>query len=382
MLQACSNLIGARLESHHLERPTIERIVRSSPALTSLSLYGNVASFEICRDIAAFCPYLRELDVSYTADLTDAGLLCIATACQKLRVLKIAGAGSFEEETLAAIRDLPYLEYLCLAKCRVTDKGLRALARGGLGLRKLDLSSCSLVTLQGISELAHQVPYLESLDLSVLLQSRKQNLDCLTEFLQSVPTLRELNLEQAGFVTDNVIRDTGDEALTELRCLGLSFCQRITDDLVVYLLRHCQHLERIDLDNTSVTDAVVAAAIDCSRVRPRALPPLRIMLYDCPHVTWHAVEDVMTHNLKCCTLSSWVGRMVFLKASPDMQTDFARHYDLLLEKRYQEAAAAAETFSCKHMRNDVLTADEQNLPDQRGLVWQAPPARLRSCIVM
>jgi Leucine Rich repeat len=164
---------------------------------------------------------LRSLDLQSAVSITDAGMMHLAkmTGPREITV----GSPAISEAGIAQLARLPHLQKLSLR--RVTEGGLAHLA--------------GLTELQELS--------LIGADMSDAWLARFKNLK----------NLHRLNLACNYRITNDGLSHLA--GLTELHDLDLSYCHKITDTGLRHL-RTFSKLRRLNLDETWVSDAEVAAA--------------------------------------------------------------------------------------------------------------------------
>jgi F-box/leucine-rich repeat protein 2/20 len=99
-----------------------------------------------------------------------------------------------------------------------------------------------------------------------------------------------------------------------LRHLCISYCENLGDAGMLPILKACTHLASLDMDNTRISDLVLAEAASGLRNRNRAARGLtsserpevglRIEAYDCANVTWTGVREVLSRNAEITRPSS------------------------------------------------------------------------------
>lgn len=139
-LSGCSNLTDV----------SISMLAKSAPGLISLNLIGcNKVSDKGIIEIARNCYKLRVLNMQF-CDLTDASLVALANTFDR------------DEE------GCPELQVLDVTWChRITDRGLKALARGCPDLKRLAVACNGFISEDGVTEIVQHCHQLRELDLSL-----------------------------------------------------------------------------------------------------------------------------------------------------------------------------------------------------------------------
>jgi F-box/leucine-rich repeat protein 2/20 len=170
-------------------------------------------------------------------------------------------------------------------------------------LRHLDLSRCNRLTSMGVKILAHLVPDLEGLQLSGCTALTDI---ALSDVLASTPRLTHLDLEELAELTNSLLSESLSKApcAPGLEHLSISYCENLGDTGMLPVIRACSNLKSIDMDNTRISDLVLAEAASmvrsrssrttCARSRPRI--GLAMIVYDCQNVTWTGVREVLSRN--------------------------------------------------------------------------------------
>jgi len=234
---------------------------------------------------------LRQLDVSACYSLTSRGLclgLCSTVSpLLHLTSLNVAYCSSLCDSFIVEMtRSLPGLTKLDISSCSVSDIGLRAICSRLTGLRSLRLAWCRDITdagLLGVPDLDADSPQdhgdgtvgrcrctrrHQSLNIfnppkhgpvKVLTMPKSEHSLDEADF-RPITNLRNLRL--LDLTSCNRISDAGVSqvmAFTELRCLYLSLCTKLTDMSLAAIGAGLPSLEELHLALlTSVTDAGVA----------------------------------------------------------------------------------------------------------------------------
>jgi F-box/leucine-rich repeat protein 2/20 len=322
VVKACKNLINATLEGcRNFQRSTLHSLLRSNERLAVLNLTGLTAVTNgTCKIIAQSCPSLEMFNVSWCTHMDARGIRAVILGCPKLRDLRAGEVRGFNNIDLAQdIFEKNGLEKLVLSGCvDITDEALQTMVVGVdpeidiltdrpmvpvRKLRHLDLSRCNRLTSAGVKSLAHYVPELEGLQLSGCTALTDT---ALMELLESTPRLTHLDLEELLELSNTLL----SEHLAKAPCaprlvhLSISYCENLGDTGMLPVVRACTSLESIDMDNTKVSDLVLAEAASmvrsrssrttCSRSRPRV--GLRMIVFDCQNVTWTGIREVLSRN--------------------------------------------------------------------------------------
>jgi F-box/leucine-rich repeat protein 2/20 len=322
VVKACRNLINATLEGcRNFQRATLHSLLKSNERLANLNLTGLTAvTNATCRIIAQSCPSLEMFNVSWCTHMDARGIRTIIVGCPKLRDLRAGEVRGFNSIELAQdIFETNNLERLVLSGCAdITDEALQTMITGqdpevdiltdiplvpARRLRHLDLSRCSRLTSAGVKTLAHLVPDLEGLQLSGCTALTDL---ALTDLLATTPRLTHLDLEELAELTNTLLSETLAKAPCApiLEHLSISYCENLGDTGMLPVVKACTSLRSIDMDNTKISDLVLAAIATmvrsrssrttCARSRPRV--GLRLVIFDCSNVTWTGICEVLSRN--------------------------------------------------------------------------------------
>lgn len=322
VVKACKNLINATLEGcRNLQRTTLHSLLRNNGKLAHLNLTGLTAvTNTTCKLIAQSCPQLEFLNVSWCKHVDASGIKWLVEGCPRLKDLRAREIKGFDSQEVAqVIFKTNNLERLLLSGCSdLSDTILKTMIHGvnpqidiltdlpivpPRKLRHLDLTRCSSLTTQGVKALGHLVPNLEGLSLAHCASLTDAALE---PILATTPRLTHLDLEDCRGLTNHVLSEHLAKApcAPHLEHLCISSCENLGDTGMLPVLRNCTSLHSVHVDNTRVSDLVLAeAAVMVRRRASRTLDPhqrpqigLSIVAYDCQHVTWTGVREVLSRN--------------------------------------------------------------------------------------
>lgn len=322
IVKSCRNLINATLEGcRNFQRSTLHSLLRTNGNLTNLNLTGlNAVNNSTCKIVAQSCPSLEVFNVSWCTTVDTRGINYVIMGCPNLKDLRVKEVKGFDYLELAEnIFKTNNLERLLLSGCSdITNEFLRVMITGKdpeidiltdlpivpvRKLRHLDLSRCALLTGAGFKVLAHMVPDLQGLQLSSCIRMTDEGL---SELLSNTPRLTHLDLEELSQLTNTLL----SEDLAKSPCapflehLSISYCENLGDAGVLPVIRACTSLTSVDMDNTRISDLVLAEAAAMVRTRAshtsnrhnRPRIGLRIVAFDCQNVTWTGIREVLTRN--------------------------------------------------------------------------------------
>jgi F-box/leucine-rich repeat protein 2/20 len=392
--------------------------------LTGLSAVTNTS----CNIIAESCPQLESFNVSWCQKVEARGIKAILDACTKLKDLRAGEVKGFDSVVTAeSIFNTNRLEKLVLSGCsELNDETLKIMMQGvhpeidiltGLPvvpprrLRHLDLSRCIRLTSAGVKAIGHMVPDLEGLQLS----GCKSLTDAALEpILASTPRLTHLELEDLDEITNSLLSEHLSKApcAGNLEHLALSYCENIGDLGMLPVMQKCIRLKSAELDNTRISDLVLAEAASMVIKRSKPSPSadtrpkvtLRLAVYDCQNVTWTGIREVLFRNAQVRPMMGQPGRITYptetigLKCFYGFQMTVDEHQkrvlrgDLVsagrLERKWadymqanEEAGAGGAGYRRRRRRArhaQALHADEED----GGIVGRRRARTLGSCSVM
>ena len=322
VVKACKNLINATLEGcRNFQRSTLHNLLKSNERLANLNLTGLTAVTNgTCKIIAQSCPSLEMFNVSWCTHMDARGIRTVILGCPKLRDLRAGEVRGFNSIELAQdIFETNRLERLVLSGCAdITDQALQTMIVGQepevdiltdlpmvptRKLRHLDLSRCNHLTSVGVKVLTHMVPELEGLQLSGCTALTD---NALADLLATTPRLTHLDLEELAELTNSLLSEHLSKApcAPNLEHLSISYCENLGDTGMLPVIRACTSLRSVDMDNTRISDLVLAESASMVRSRssrttcPRSRPliGLRMVVFDCQNVTWTGIREVLSRN--------------------------------------------------------------------------------------
>jgi F-box/leucine-rich repeat protein 2/20 len=326
VVKACRNLINATLEGcRNFKRSTLHSLLKANDKLAHLNLTGLAAvNNTTCKIVAESCPQLEVFNVSWCKHMDARGLKYIIDACPKLTDLRAGEIKGFSNLDVAtSLFHTNTLHRLVLAGCDdLTDAALKTILHGPdpeidiltnlpivppRKLRHLDLSRCTRLTSTGIQALAHLVPHLQGLQLSGVTHLTDAGLE---PVLATVPRLSHLEMEDCAELSNALLAHHLAKApcAGTLEHLSVSYCANLSDAGVLPVVRACTALRTVYLDNTRVSDLVLAEAAGVVRERVGKgagrrgslgrgpVVSLNMVVYDCPNVTWTGVREVLSRN--------------------------------------------------------------------------------------
>ena len=328
---ACQNLEHFSLEGCRIDRGSVHSFLLFNTHLVHINFCGvqAITNSEL-RTIAHRCPQLEFLNVSWCNFLDTKGLHRIVQCCSKLKELKASETGGWtEKEFILDLFKRNTLERLVVAHSDIDDEALQLLFQGSdpkidpltdkaivppRKFRHLNFSRCNSLTDKGIQCLSHNVPQLAGLQVSHITNLTD---DAFKHLFEQTPLLTHLDMEEIDDITNSTLQTLAQSPCAPiLQHLNISYCENLGDTGMLPIIKHCQDLRTVDMDNTRVSDLVLTEAAaqvrerDYQQITPFAgtldrngnvprIPPkvaLHLTVYDCQNVTWTGIREIMSRN--------------------------------------------------------------------------------------
>jgi F-box/leucine-rich repeat protein 2/20 len=328
LLDACTNLRSLSLKGCRIDGTTIHSFLHAKDRLVLIDLsYHEGVTNNAMNIIAASCPKLERLNVSWCNNVDTHGLHRVVEACPKLKDIQaseVDGWGNIEFMQQLFLRNS--LERLVLTNCgSLTDESLAVLMQGrhsGAALfsnrptippRKLnylDLTQCLNISNRGIRKLVNNIPKMQKLKLSMC---RGIVDETLVQLLPTTPVLTGLDLGELEQLTSAMLHSLASSPCARhLRYLRVTDCIKIDDTGMLAVLRSCTNLWSLEMDGTPISDLVlIEAALMVSRRTHRTiiaddapfLPTIGLSLsvHECFKVTWIGIREILSCNTKVIT---------------------------------------------------------------------------------
>lgn len=193
------------------------------------------------------------------------GIKKVINGCRYLNDLRAAECRGFNDPlTLEAIFKANTLKQLHLSGCdSLTNESIRILMEGieaeldpitsrttapPRKLRHLDLKRCSELTDVALTTMAGNVPYLEGLELGHVTNLTDAGFATL---LPTLPKLTHLDLEECSALTNEMLLELAKAPCAkQLQVLQLSFCENLSDEGLIAVVKNCTALKNLELDNS------------------------------------------------------------------------------------------------------------------------------------
>lgn len=312
---ACRNVVNFSLEGTRVDKSSIHYFLLRNPRLEYLNLSTlSTVTNSAMKIISQSCPHLGILNVSWCSNVDTKGLMKIVQSCSRLRDLRASEIRGFDDEDFALqLFERNTLERLIMSRTDLTDQSLTVLMQGvnpafdvlndrpivpPRRFKHLDLHQCADITDDGARSLAHNVPSLEGLQVSLCSELTD---DAIIDIVRTTPRLSHLEVEDLENLTNHTLIDIANSpCASQLEHLNISYCESLGDIGMLQIMKNCPNIRSVEMDNTRVSDLTLMEA--SSRVRMRGydetLPQvgLRLVVFDCANVTWAGVKEVLSSN--------------------------------------------------------------------------------------
>ena len=265
MANACRNLVSASLEGCKFDRAAMTSIITRNPHLVQLNFTGLSAfTNATCKLLAKSCPMLETLNVSFCGHADGHGLRKVVEACRHLRDLRACELNMNDPMLMQALFVRNTLERLQLGETTgVTDEMVRLLVEGAdpvidpatdrsmappRKLAHLDLRKCTRLTDNALRHLADNVPQLRRLELGGVVGLTDAGF---AQLLPTVPRLSHLDVEECVELTNAMLVSLAESpAAKRMLHLQVSQCENMSDPGFIEVLRKCERLRELEMDNS------------------------------------------------------------------------------------------------------------------------------------
>ncbi|KAA8536797.1 hypothetical protein F0562_029275 [Nyssa sinensis] len=196
-----------------------------------------------CRNL--LCLKLESCDL-----LTEKSLNCLGSCCLLLEELDLTDCSGVNDSGLNSLSKCSELLCLKLGLCtNISDKGLVCIASNCTKLRELDLYRCTGIGNDGLGALSSGCKKLEKLNLSYCIEVTDRGM----EFLSHLEVLSDLELRGVVNITGAGLTAlaAGCKRLSEL---DLKHCENIDDSGFWSLAYYSRNLRQINLSHSAISD--------------------------------------------------------------------------------------------------------------------------------
>ncbi|KAL4873319.1 hypothetical protein BDV12DRAFT_160829 [Aspergillus spectabilis] len=311
----CRNVVNFSLEGSRIDKTATHCFLLRNQRLQYINLSGlDSVTNSAMKIIAKSCHQLRTLNISWCINVNTSGLKKVIKACPILTDLLASEIRGFADTGLPAeLFKRNSLERLDISRTDITDESLQVLMQGidpemdvledraivpPRRLKHLDLHQCSALTDDGVKSLAYNLPKIVGLQLSGCTELTDASV---VPIIQTAPHLTHLELEELEHLGNRTLVELAKSPCAPfLEHLNVSYCEALSDPGMLQVMKSCPSLRFVEMDNTRISDLTLTEA--SFRVRKRGydenLPQigLRLVIFDCPNVTWVGVRDIMSGN--------------------------------------------------------------------------------------
>ena len=214
--------------------------------------------------LAHSCRHVESLDVSFCCNADGRGLRRIVDGCRNLKELRACELNMNDPGLMQALFKTNRVQRLHLANTNgLTDDFIRVLVEGvdpaidpftdrssapARKLVQLDLGNCVHLTDDSLRHLSGSIPHVRNLNLA----GNPFFTDAgFAELLPTVPDLVHLDIEECSELTNatlvNIARSPAAKTLVHL---AVSYCENMGDSGMVHVLRKCERLGNLEMDNS------------------------------------------------------------------------------------------------------------------------------------
>lgn len=328
LAEACGNLQNLSLKGCGINPDTLHSFLNVTNKLVHIDLSGlEAATNRTMSILAANCDKLEHLGVSWCDNINTWGLQIVIETCSALKDIRAGKVSGWENvEIMQQLFLRNSLECLVLTNCdSLTNESMAVLIEGKESdinnstgrpiipprrLKRLDLTRCRGISDHGVRKLVNNVPEIEDLRLA---KCRGIFDETLTRLLPTTPVLAHFDVEGLEELTDTVPHSlASSRCARHLRHLNVTDCKSMGDIGMITLLRSCNGLQSLEMNNTDISNLVLVEA--AAMVRQRSLRAvladivpsqptvgLSLRAYDCSNVTWTGIREILSHNTEVIT---------------------------------------------------------------------------------
>ncbi|KAL2935868.1 F-box/LRR-repeat protein 12 [Bienertia sinuspersici] len=218
----------------------------------------RIDSHDLNRALTRF-QHLRSLSLSGCTELPDSALQVLQHFGASLRALHLDCCFEITDTGLSLVASgCPYLKFISLYRCNVTDVGLEYLTKSCLGLEDANLTYCSNITDHGIRSLVQNCVHLRGIRISncrgimgvgfhgcsrslAYLEAESCRLEA--EGIATMAGLEYLNISNLSWmIRKNGLLAFGEGFARMLRVLNMRLCRYVRDEDVAAVAKGCPSL--------------------------------------------------------------------------------------------------------------------------------------------
>lgn len=188
------------------------------------------------RTLGLSCGLLESLYLRRCSRVTDVGIKHIASHCHHLKELSTSDCFKVRDFSLKEIaKNAPGLKYLSVAKCPVSDTGIKYIGRHCVRLKYLNVRGCEAVTDIGLAYVVQNCLKLRSVDIG--------KCDVTDNVLHTIgihcPQLKKLSIRGCSKLSDEGIRSIATQCCN-LQYFNVQECN-LSYETFTYIRQHCRN---------------------------------------------------------------------------------------------------------------------------------------------
>ncbi|KIM95040.1 hypothetical protein OIDMADRAFT_207020 [Oidiodendron maius Zn] len=280
--------------------------------------YKDIPAESLTKIIVAAGPFVKDLNLRGCVQVEHYKRAeVIAKSCRNLINATLEGCRNFQRSTLhSLLRTNEKLANLNLTGLTaVNNSTCKIIAQSCPSLEVFNVSWCTHMDARGISAVVLGCPNLRDLRAG---EVKGFNDTGLAQDIFNTNNLEKLLLSGCVDITDEALQimlaqltnSLLSDDLAKAPCapflehLSIGYCENLGDAGMLPVIRACTSLKSVDMDNTRISDLVLAEAAAMVRTRSshtsnkhsRPRIGLRIVAFDCQNVTWTGVREVLSRN--------------------------------------------------------------------------------------
>ncbi|XP_001344855.1 F-box/LRR-repeat protein 7 [Danio rerio] len=307
--------------------PRLWSTIRLNGELLNADRALKVLTHRLCQDTPNVCLTLETVVASGCRRLSDRGLRVIARCCPELRCLEVAGCYNVSNDAVFdVVSKCPNLEHLDVSGCpkvtciSLTEEGSvqhTPLHGQQIGLRYLNMTDCVSLEDKGLKTIAIHCPRLTHLYLRRCIRITDESL---RQLALHCTALRELSLSDCHLVGDFGLREVA-RLEGRLRYLSVAHCMRITDVGLRYVARYCPRLRYLNARGCEgLTDQGLSyLARNCPRLRSIDVGRCPLVSDAGLEVLAHCCKMLRRLSLRGCESLTGRGLMALAEGCPELQ---------------------------------------------------------------
>lgn len=259
LVNSCIHLIDLNLtRCKKLTDLSICTIAQKLPKIQNLKLCNCIQiTDQSIIELTKYCRFINELDISFCDFISGDSIKQIPVGFPNLKVLKMEELSKVDDNSLLSLSGCSNLNALFIGYCNISDSVLFSIADSCSEIHTLDISRCTLLTLDGIQKAISCLFKLRSIYLCRSNLSKHAFRHNMLEFI---------DFSWCSKLEDSAIMDICNFC-PRIQNLELAWCSNLTDSSLDSIARLCSQLYRINLRGCSkFTSAAVSRLTSTGRV--------------------------------------------------------------------------------------------------------------------